>query len=44
MLQVEMNLELKKMVFDMSYQSQSPIPRKQKVCEQGKVCANTMSS
>ena len=28
----------------MSHQSQSLIPQKQKVCEQGKVCANTISS
>ena len=34
----------KKMLCDMSYQSQSLIQPKQKVCEQGKVCANTISS
>ena len=28
----------------MAYQSQSLIQPKQKVCEQGKVCANTISS
>ena len=28
----------------MAYQSQSLIQPKQEVCEQGKVCANTMSS
>ena len=32
------------MPYDMPYQSQSLIPRKQKVCEHSKVCANTISS